>query len=60
MSEVDYDAVFMLPTAPAGSWDQLTVNEQTWIEFIRVISGGRDPRITPDRVRALRELLGST
>lgn len=34
-----------------------TVNEQTWIEFIRVISGGRDPKITPDRVRALRQLL---
>lgn len=46
----------MLPTAPLGAWDQLTMNEQTWIEFIRVISSGRDPRITPDRVRALRQL----
>lgn len=45
MSDVDHDPVFMLPTAPAGPWDQLTVNEQTWIEFIRVISGGRDPRM---------------
>ena len=49
--------IFTLPTAPMGRWDQLTVNEQAWIEFIRVISGGRDPRITPDRVRALRQLL---
>lgn len=57
MSSVDQDPVFMLPTAPAGPWDQLTRNEQAWIEFIRVISGGRDPRITSDRVRALRQLL---
>ncbi len=47
----------MLPTALTGRWDQLTKNEEAWIEFIRVISGGRNPRITPDRVRALRELL---
>lgn len=53
----DDDPVFILPTAPMGRWDQLTKNEQAWIEFIRVISGGRDPRITPDRVRALRQLL---
>lgn len=57
MSEVDHDLVFILPTAPAGPWDQLTKNEQAWIEFIRVISGGNDPRITPARVRALRQLL---
>lgn len=57
MSDVDHDAAFMLPTAPAGPWDQLTKNEQAWIEFIRVISGGRDPKITPNRVRALRGLL---
>lgn len=49
--------VFMLPTAPSGRWDQLTMNERTWIEFIRVISGGRNPRVTPNRVRALRHLL---
>lgn len=60
MRSKDDDTVFMLPTAPAGPWDQLTKNEQAWIEFIRIISGGRDPRITPDRVRALRELLDST
>lgn len=51
------DTVFILPTAPAGPWDQLTPNEQAWIEFIRIISCGSDPRITPKRVRALRELL---
>lgn len=49
---------FRLPTAPEeGPWDHLTKNEKTWIEFIRVISNGSDPRVTPDRVRALRELL---
>lgn len=57
MSDVDHDPVFMLPTAPLARWDELTKNEQAWIEFIRVISGGSDPRITPARVRALRQLL---
>lgn len=58
MSSEDYAPSFRLPTAPeAGPWDHLTQNEQTWIEFIRVISNGSDPRVTPDRVRALRELL---
>lgn len=33
------------------------MNEKAWIEFIRVISGGRDPKITPGRVRALRGML---
>ena len=46
-----------LPTAPVGPWDQLSANEKAWIEFIRVISGGRDPTVTPERVRALRDLL---
>ena len=57
MSSVDQGPVFMLPTAPLARWDELTKNEQAWIEFIRVISGGRDPKITSDRVRALRQLL---
>ncbi len=43
--------------APAGPWDQLTENEKAWVEFIRVISVGRDPRITPARVTALRKRL---
>lgn len=51
------ETIFTLPTSPAGPWDQLTDNEKAWIEFIRVISGGRDPRISPTRVKALRELL---
>ena len=51
------DGPFMLPTSPVGPWDKLSENEKTWIEFIRVISGGRDPRITTERVRRLRELL---
>ena len=51
------DGPFMLPTSPMGTWDQLSGNEKIWIEFIRVISGGRDPKITPERVRKLRELI---
>ncbi len=58
MSADNDTPIFMRPTAPAaGPWDHLTKNEQTWIEFIRVISNGSDPRVTPDRVRSLRELL---
>jgi hypothetical protein len=57
MKSREEDAFFMLPTAPLGRWDQLTKNEPTWIEFIRVISGGSDPKITPNRVRALRQRL---
>ncbi|WP_444464432.1 hypothetical protein [Rhodobacter capsulatus] len=49
--------LFMVPTGPLGPWDQLSENEKAWIEFIRVISGGRDPKVTPARVRTLRELL---
>lgn len=61
MTSAEYDTIFALPTAPrAGTWDQLTTNEQTWIEFIRVISNGSDPRVTPARVRALRLLLDTT
>ena len=51
------DAAFVVPTSPMGAWEQLSENEKTWIEFIRVISGGRDPKITTDRVRKLREVL---
>lgn len=57
MTAHDDDTVFTVPTAPAGLWDQLTSNEKAWIEFIRVISCGSDPKITPARVCALRELL---
>lgn len=57
MSAKEDDTVFTLPAAPAGPWDHLTKNEQIWIEFIRVISSASDPRVTPDMVRALRELL---
>jgi len=53
----DTEEIFTLPTAPSGQWDQLTTNEKAWIEFIRVISCGSDPRVTPTRVRALRALL---
>lgn len=51
------DPVYTLPMAPVGPWDQLSENERGWIEFIRIISCGSDPKITPTRVRALRELL---
>lgn len=60
MSAEKDDTIFTLPTAPAGLWDHLTKNEKTWIEFIRVISSGSDPRVTPARVRALRLLLDTT
>ena len=53
MSEI----VFTSPTAPAGSWDQLTENEKAWVEFIRVVSGGRDPKITLARVQMLHVML---
>lgn len=49
--------IFVTPRGPVGQWDQLSDNEKAWSEFIRVISGGRDPEITPARERALRELL---
>ena len=51
------DVIFTVPTGPVGPWDQLSKNEKAWIEFIRVISCGSDPKITPARVRALTELL---
>ena len=57
MSFEKSDTVFTPPTAPAGQWDQLSANEKAWIEFIRVISCGSDPKVTPARVRALSELL---
>ncbi|MFO1202544.1 MAG: hypothetical protein U1E58_07880 [Tabrizicola sp.] len=61
MTDADVETIFPLPTAPAvGPWDQLTLHGRTWIEFIRVISNGFDPRIIPDRVRALRLLLDTT
>lgn len=51
------DEVFTIPTSPTGTWEDLTPNERAWIEFIRIISNGSDPRITPARVRALLALL---
>lgn len=45
------------PRAPSGDWETLTPNEKAWIEFIRIISAGTDPKITPARVRALTELI---
>lgn len=57
MTSSNDDCVFTVPTAPVGPWDQLTENEKAWIEFIRVISCGSDPKITPSRVNALTKLL---
>ena len=51
------DPTFTLHTAPSGSWEELTPNERAWVEFIRIISCGSDPQVTPARIRALRELL---
>ncbi|MDT1064365.1 hypothetical protein RM190_21065 [Paracoccus sp. CPCC 101403] len=49
--------LFTVPMGPVGPWDQLSANEKAWIEFIRVISGGRDPKPSPARVSALCALL---
>ena len=49
--------LFSIPLAPVGPWDQLSSNEKAWVEFIRVISGGSDPRPTTARIRALANLL---
>jgi len=51
------DTPFTTPRHMVPNWEQLTANEKGWIEFIRIISNGRDPHITTERVRALRELL---
>lgn len=51
------NTMFVSPTGPLGPWNQLSENERAWIEFIRVISCGRDPAPTPRRVRALTILL---
>ena len=58
MMDHDMEATtFTLPTAPFGSWEELTPNERAWVEFIRIISCGGDTRVTPARIRALREAL---
>lgn len=57
MSAEADSTVFMLPTAPAGPWDQPAENEQTWIAFIRVTSGMRGPSFTHDSVREPRQFL---
>ena len=49
--------VFTAPRSPVASWNDLSKNEQSWVEFLRVISGGSDPAITLQRVRGLRQLL---
>ena len=49
------DRSITLPRAPSGAWEELTPNERAWVEFIRIISCGSDPRVTPARMRALRE-----
>lgn len=51
------EPMITVPTAPTDMWEHLTRNEQAWIEFIRTISAGRDPKPTPRRVRALADLL---
>ncbi|WP_323786338.1 hypothetical protein [Thalassovita sp.] len=36
--------------------DDLTPNERTWLEFLRLIGGGSDPQPTLRRVQLLRRL----
>lgn len=56
------DGMFILPAHPASisTWEDLTPNERDWIEFVRIISCGRDPAVSPERVRGLRVLLDET
>ncbi|SEN59252.1 hypothetical protein SAMN05216227_10187 [Pseudorhodobacter antarcticus] len=51
------DTPFTTPRHMVPNWEDLTENERGWIEFIRIISGGRDPGINLERVQALREVL---
>ena len=51
------EGLFVAPTAPSGDWETLTPREKEWVAFIRVISCASDPAPTPERIRALRELL---
>jgi hypothetical protein len=51
------DTPFTTPRHMVPNWEHLTDNEKGWVEFIRIISNGRDPCITTERVRALRELV---
>ena len=48
---------FTTPRHMVPNWEHLTENERGWIEFMRIISGGRDPGIDLERVQALREVL---
>jgi hypothetical protein len=50
-------SMFTAPRHPLERWEDLTEHEKAWIEFIRVISNGRNPGITLKRVQALREVL---
>lgn len=54
--------MFMLSSHPASisTWEDLTPNERDWIEYIRIISGGRDPAVNLERVRRLRVLMDET
>jgi len=44
-------------TSTSSQIPSLTANEQGWIEFIRIISCGSDPRTTPTRACALTSFL---
>lgn len=51
------DGPFITPRHPLERWEDLSENEKVWIEFIRVISAGRDPGINLKRVEALRQAI---
>jgi hypothetical protein len=44
-------------TASAATVDALTPNERAWLEFLRLISNGRDPAPTLRRVQLFRRIL---
>jgi hypothetical protein len=48
------EPIFTVPLSPLPCWEDLTLNEQGWIEFIRVVADGKDPKINLERVRALQ------
>ncbi|WP_156209571.1 hypothetical protein [Pseudorhodobacter wandonensis] len=51
------DTPFTTPRHMVSDWEHLTENEKGWIEFIRIVANGHDPRINLERVQALREAL---
>ena len=54
------DSPFITPRHPLERWEDLSENEKDWIEYIRVISAGRDPKISLERIGALQQVIDGT